>query len=395
MTEADVVIVGGGPAGLSTALFLLHHRPDLRGRVVVLEKSRYPREKICAGAIGARADKLLASIGITVDVPSVTVDAMSVATADGRAGHSVSGIGRVVRRIEFDHRLAQLAASAGATIVEDARVDTLHTEAGAVTCATSQGTFRGRAVVGADGVGSIVRRALGLPFGRYRAQVIELDTEPVDGDPNRTTLHFDLTDPTLVGYAWDFPTIVHGKPLICRGMYELSGPTLGGGATPRGLAERFAARLQTQGLRIADYKQKRFAERGFDRHEPTSVPRILLVGEAAGIDPITGEGIAQAVEYAQATAAYLAPRLDRNELHFTDFRAHITRSRIGYDLGIRTRIVDHCFGRKRPAMERFLLGTPSLLDAALKAWGGIPVPWTTKARLGAASASLALRWPFA
>lgn len=396
MTDADVLIVGGGPAGLATALFLLDVRPELRGRVVVLEKARYPRDKFCAGAIGARADKLLASIGITVDVPSVTVDGMSVVTGEGRAGHAVPAIGRVVRRIEYDHRLAQLAASRGVVIVEGARVDAVHVDAGAAEVATAQGTFRGRALVGADGVGSVVRKALGLPFGTFRAQVIELDTERVAGDPDRRTLHFDLSDRGLTGYFWDFPTLVDGRELYCRGVYEVAGidgpPGAVSAALP--LSDRFEQHLAGQGLRIEEHKQKRYSERGFELHHAFAAPRVLLVGEAAGICPITGEGIAQAIQYGHAAATYLASRLAQDRLDFADWPEHFRGSPIGFDLGVRTRIVKHCFGARRALMERYLVSTPSLLDASLKGFGGIPVPWTTLARLAFATMGVVARMPF-
>ena len=395
MTDAELLIVGGGPAGLSTALFVLHARPELRGRVVVLEKARYPREKPCAGAMGARADKLLATMGVRVEVPSVQIDAMSVATAEGRAGHGIPSIGRVVRRLELDHELARIAADRGVIIVEGARVDAVSVGDAGVEVSTSQGPFRGRALVGADGVGSVVRRAMGLPFGRFRAQVIEIDTDRVEGDPDRSTLHFDLSDRSLTGYFWDFPTLVDGRELYCRGVYELSGVAGSTeGATSAPLAERFEARLAGQGLRLGDFKQKRFAERGFELHEPFAAPRVALVGEAAGIDPITGEGIAQAIEYAHAAGPYLASRLASGRLGFEDWGDHVRKSRIGFDLGIRTRIVGMCFGPRRAAMERYLLGTPSLLDAALMAWAGIPVPWTVLTRLAFATAGLAVRLPF-
>src|SRR5512145_3138251 len=100
--EVDVAIVGGGPAGISTALFLTNAAPHLRERIVVLEKSKYPREKICAGAIGARADRLLASIGVHVDVPSVPIRGLFVsAGARTLEVKRAATIGRVVRRVEF------------------------------------------------------------------------------------------------------------------------------------------------------------------------------------------------------------------------------------------------------------------------------------------------------
>ena len=83
MSGDDVIVVGGGPAGLATALFLCHADPARRGRVVVLEKERYPRDKFCAGALGARADQILMRIGVGVDVPSVPVDGVSIAVAGG------------------------------------------------------------------------------------------------------------------------------------------------------------------------------------------------------------------------------------------------------------------------------------------------------------------------
>src|SRR5258708_25072501 len=79
--KRDLVIVGGGPAGISTALHLAAHAPALAARMVVLEKERYPRDKYCAGAIGARALRLLERIDARISVPSVPIEALSVRTS--------------------------------------------------------------------------------------------------------------------------------------------------------------------------------------------------------------------------------------------------------------------------------------------------------------------------
>src|SRR5260221_8159074 len=121
MSAVDVAIVGGGPAGLSTALFLASARPELTSRIVVLEKKAYPRDKHCAGAIGARADRLLATIGVRVDVPSVEIDGLSVRTLVGQACERQSRIGRGVRRLEFDHEMCRIARCRGNRVEEEAR----------------------------------------------------------------------------------------------------------------------------------------------------------------------------------------------------------------------------------------------------------------------------------
>ncbi|HEX7844006.1 MAG TPA: FAD-dependent oxidoreductase, partial [Kofleriaceae bacterium] len=75
----DVAIVGGGPSGISTALHLQAAAPD--ARIVVVEKERYPRDKICAGGIGARAFRLLERIGVDVVCPQVALDALAIRLA--------------------------------------------------------------------------------------------------------------------------------------------------------------------------------------------------------------------------------------------------------------------------------------------------------------------------
>ena len=367
--RADVVIVGGGPAGLATALFLCHADPARRGRVVVLEKECYPRDKFCAGAIGARADQLLARVGITVDVPSVAIDGMSLDLAGGRLAARGGAIGRVVRRLEFDHALAGIARARGVEIHEGAKVTALHVDARHARIESTAGTWEGDAVVGADGVGSAVRRAMGLSGGRLRAQVIELDTEEVRGDPERNMLHFDASDTTLGGYAWDFPTLVDGKPLVCRGVYHLKAPNRAGEAeidVHAILRDRLAAR----GLDIRRYRIKRFAERGFERHAPYARPRVMLVGEAAGIDGLTGEGIAQAIAYGAFAGPYLAEKLDQRDLAFDDFAARLERSRVGFELRVRARTIPHYFGAHRALIERFVLGTPDFFAMGLEHFAG-------------------------
>ncbi len=378
--RADVVIVGGGPAGLTAATALLAAKGARRDRVLVLEKARYPRDKYCAGAIGARGDTILARFGIRPDVPSVPIDGISLRVASGERATHVSGIGRVVRRIELDCGIAALARERGVEIIEDAKVEGI-IDGGpdGVTLETSQGQVEARIVVGCDGVGSVVRKAVGIGLGKLRAQVLELDTEPVDGDRERGIIHFDASDQRLPGYTWDFPTVVGGQPLVCRGIYHLRV-----GDEPIDLTEKLGERMAAMGLDIAKYKQKRFAERGVEMAETFARGSLMLAGEAAGIDPITGEGIAQAIEYGAMVGSHVALAL-AGDVRVDAWTSRVRRSRLGRDLRIRERLVRELYGARRAELERVIIRDEFLRAGALH-FGALPMDWRAAslavARLG-------------
>jgi flavin-dependent dehydrogenase len=210
-----------------------------------------------------------------------------------------------------------------------------------------------------------VRKAIGLSAGTLRAQVLELDTEPVEGERPRDVLHFDAADRALTGYAWDFPTIVGGRAMVCRGVYKLK---VGEGGPD--VQEALAARLRAMGLDIDAYKNKRFAERGFVPRDRVASKALMLVGEAAGIDPVTGEGIAQAIEYGALAGKYLAGHLSA-----PGWQDVFERSRLARDLRIRHRFVDLFYGAPREEVERFILDSPDTLWVGCQHFAAEPYDW--------------------
>jgi menaquinone-9 beta-reductase len=362
--EWDVAIIGGGPAGISTALHLQAAAPG--ARIVVFEKERYPREKICAGGIGARAIRLLDRIGVDVACPHVPLDAVAIRVAGETVVVREPGLGAVVRRVEFDHAFARQAIERGIEVRDGCAVDRIAVTAHGVTIATGGGAALARCVVGADGVGGIVRRQAGFARGALRAQVVELDTEGVPGDLPRDTIVFDFLTRELRGYAWDFPTLVAGQPLVCRGVYVL-------GVAADHPRTRLATYLADRGLDLARYRLKQFAERGFEPGAPLAGPRVLLVGEAAGIDIATGEGIGQAIEYGAVAGPYLARALAEDQLGFADWRRTIDRHHLGLQLRIRHAAHRVFYGRRRATLERMLPRLPAVVSAGVQDFAGVPV----------------------
>jgi flavin-dependent dehydrogenase len=363
--DVDVAIVGGGPAGLSTAMHLLAAAP--RARVVVLEAETYPREKICAGGIGGRGLRILERLGVTVDCPMVPLEAMAVHVGTHTIVTREPGLGVVVRRVEFDHALAKQAIARGVDVRDGCPVTALALEAGHVRIETARGELRARAVVGADGVSGIVRRAAGFPRGELRAQVVELDTEAVASDQPRDTIAFDFTARDLRGYAWDFPTVVAGAPLVCRGAYVLHRPPH---ESPRARVEQY---LASRGLDVQRYKLRQFAERGFEPGAEISRPRVLLAGEAAGIDIATGEGIAQAIEYGSLAGPYLASAIARGDFGFSDWARTVGKRHLGKQLRVRHALYRMFYGERRDMVERVMPKISALFKVGVRDFAGKPL----------------------
>jgi menaquinone-9 beta-reductase len=367
MSTWDLIIVGAGPAGVSTALHLQQQHPELAGRTLLLEKETFPREKYCAGGLGNRALLRLARLGVQPGVPMVPVRRVELCMPNYKLEVEEPDFGGVVRRMEFDHALVRAYVQRGGMLREGAKVEAVEPGGIGVRVRLAGGEeLHARAVVGADGVSGVVRRSCGFSGGVYRAQVLETDTDPAEGDPPRDTIRFDASWPDFQGYAWDFPTLVQGRELVCRGMYLIR--TAGEG----NLKERLRDYLALRGLDIKNYRLKPFGERGYSLSEPLARDRVLLVGEAAGIDIATGEGIAQAIAYGALAAPYLADAFRRNRLEFSDWTRRVRMSGLGKNLLGRL-IMYHCFygdRRRRAGTEGLLHGAPAILEAFARGFSG-------------------------
>jgi flavin-dependent dehydrogenase len=130
------------------------------------------------------------------------------------------------------------------------------------------------------------------------------------------------------------------------------------------------ARLARHGIEPAGLRFKRFSERGLALHEPLARPRALLVGEAAGIDPALGEGIAQAILYGAVAGRYLARCLDRGDLSFRGWPSVLRRSPVGLDLLGRALATPWIYDRMRPELERWTALSRDLALSGVRYFAG-------------------------
>lgn len=335
MADRDILIIGGGPGGLSTALHLARYFPELAARVLVLEKARYPRFKLCAGGLVFDAEVILQRLGLDVrEVPHVDVDRIHFdfearglcIRVPGR--HAL----RVIRRDEFDNWLADKAKSRGIEIREELIVRNIVPGEKGVQVETDQGDFMARIVVGADGSNGITRRCVLPNAPVHTARVLEIltPTRPA-AEGKRTTAYFEFlpVPDNIAGYVWDFPTQVKGEAMRCWGIYDTN--ILADGKRPP-LKEHLAREMSRIGFDLNDHEIKGHPIRWFSPENPVSVPRVLLVGDAAGADPLFGEGISIALGYGALAAREIGRAFQKNDFSFGGYKGRVFRSALGQAL---------------------------------------------------------------
>ena len=324
VTEADVIVVGAGPAGSSTAIHLAR-----RGlNVVLLEKSVFPRDKVCGDGLTPRATRQLIRLGIDTSEANGWLHNKGLRIYGGRVQPfempwpelaDFPNYGLVRPRADFDDLLAKQAVAAGAQMLENTNVTEaiLDERSGRIVGVRAKDgrELRAPLVVAADGNSARLAISMGLnkrddrPMGvavrtyytspRHDDDYLESWLELWDGTPGESNL--------LPGYGWIFGM---GDGTCNVGLGMLNTSSAFGKTDYKALLKAWLDNTPEEwGFRDANMTMPvkgAALPMAFNR-QPAYTRGLVLVGDSAGmVNPFNGEGIAYAMEAGEMAADAIA-----------------------------------------------------------------------------------------
>jgi flavin-dependent dehydrogenase len=337
--DYDIVVAGSGPAGVSTWLHLHKLDPALAARTLVLEKARHPRPKLCGGGVMRAADVVLGRLRVKIDVPSVPIHSVEFRYHGKRFYWRQRNFFRVVRRYEFDAALANAARQRGMALREQEAVRDFTRIREGLEIETSRGTYRARALVGADGALSAVRTAMHIEEKPRVSRLVSILTPPIltpagqsaplEPADNTAVFEMDGLDAGLQGYVWDFPCREDDAAALDRGIFD---GRIYPGRPRADLKTLFRSALQARGAFDPSQAWEGHPARWFHPQADYAQPHVLLAGDAAGVDAFAGEGISFALQYGAVAAAELVTAFSHNDFDFAGYRDRVMAHDVGKGL---------------------------------------------------------------
>ncbi len=370
----DVIVVGGGPAGSTLAWKLASQGV----KTIVLDAAKFPREKVCGDYVEPRGLRILDQMGglATLEATSPLPITYSSTYIDGQREYigripfygvhsDLPPHGYIVPRDIFDSLLLEIAGKAGATIHEETYASGFTaTYEGVEVHAQSKGrklVYRGRTVVGADGVNSVIARSAGLLESdpRHIALSQRAYADGFEGGLGEAAFFFDAE--FFPGYGWTFP-MSQGRVNLGVGVLKETCQR-DGIAVPQ-LFQDFFAKLKTTHPRCRNLKLCKPPIGGivktYGAAGPNYFDRGLLIGDAGCfVDPMTGEGITPAMESALIAARVLVNALETKRVdsetlstYERQYRAYFDPAMVFVDLCAATLRNPHYWKSWKRALQR-------------------------------------------
>ncbi|KER09505.1 MAG: hypothetical protein HY22_11290 [[Candidatus Thermochlorobacteriaceae] bacterium GBChlB] len=333
----DVAIVGAGPGGAMCALGL-----KASGlRVAVLDKATFPRDKICGDALSGKVSEALSmhSPDLLKDFErfseKLSTTALRLVSPRGDCleiaftprHYSGSALGHISTRLAFDNFLVEkLRGAPNISLLKSCRLNSLSVDATGAHLFCNNRIIKTKLVIGADGAHSLVAKRLAnftVDPRHYSAAVRAYISGIRDTRPENYVEFYILKD-ILPGYLWIFP--------LPNGMANVGMGILSSALHKQrlNLRDKLLEILSTHPLIAPRFKQATIVDgvKGFglplgSRRFQISGERFMLVGDAASlIDPLTGEGIGEAMLSGNFAAKQVLDCFEKNDFSAAAMRRY-------------------------------------------------------------------------
>jgi flavin-dependent dehydrogenase len=332
----------------------VRQNPAWAKRIVIVDKAVHPREKLCGGGVTHIGQNILAQLGLPFEPKNFEVREVRLVYEDKSYSFCGNPVFRIVRRDEFDHWLVKTCEQVGVTVRQGEAVQAITPHDDYVEVVTKKETFHAQVLVAADGSRSFVRRTLKWDDDSRVARLLEVLTPEnarVQPEFRDGVAIFDFTRITdgLQGYYWDFPSFVNGRPFMNRGLFDSRARP----ERPKAhLKEELHDALEKRDRHLDDYQLKGHPIRWWDKNGRFSQPRVVLVGDAAGVDPLFGEGISFALGYGRVAAPAITDAFARQDFSFADYRKRLRADSLFFQLGLRVALARFAYRLKSPWIVR-------------------------------------------
>lgn len=324
----DLAVIGAGPAGAAAAF----HAASAGLRVALLDKSDFPRDKICGDGLTARAVVELQKLGLEEEIHKrgARIHQFQMTAPIGRVVAALKGApgfpdyAYVLPRLQLDALLVERAVAAGAELRTQQEVTHWNADDSGITLTikTANGTQTLRARLAILATGAHLALSQRMRLLPRKPQMLVAVRQYMEGLEQQDTWHLHFGRSTLPGYGWIFPA-GNGLANVGIGLEQRR--------RERSLNDDLQRYLSSAaGRKILGNARPVSAPRSFPLRwdfldSPLSAPRLLIAGEAAGlVNPLTGEGIDYALESGHIAATHAIrtlqtgiedPRTYANALH--------------------------------------------------------------------------------
>jgi flavin-dependent dehydrogenase len=342
------MIVGAGPAGISTWLHLQKEAPQLAGRSIVIEKAVFPRDKLCAGTLSSWSTNILEHLAVELDIPSLSIGNVEFRFERDLYHFHPPDRFRVIQRVDFDHALAKAAVNRGLELHEDERfINAIRGQSGLLV-ETNKGKYIVQVLVGADGAFSTVRKKIFPLQKRYLATTLQIFA-PADSRYNREftekKIIFDLTpiNKGLQGYVWHVPCLKYKAPSVAHGISDFRICPY----RPRAdMKKLFGRELRSRDIHRGP---KTWSSHPIPWHSHNGIlsqANVILVGDAAGVEPAFGGGIHISLSHGEVAAQAVIDAFQNDDFFFRDYPERVQSHEVGRFIAKCTRLAMEIYGGK-------------------------------------------------